>query len=211
LDQIRPKYFFVENVRGMVTAGNGWFFNKQISGFEERGYKVKYKLLSACDYGVAQSRQRIFIVGVRGDISEGFEYEFPKPTCGPGKRPYATMRDVIGDMPVWPKGEFLEKVFHGHYLTRNRKRGWKSPSYTIVAHADHVTLHPMGEPMKKMGKDDWALQGELNRRLSWRECAALQGLPTSIMPSGNLNHQYRVVGNSVPPAFGKALLEQIVN
>ena len=75
LDQVRPKYFFVENVRGMMTAGGGWFFNEQLQGFRDHGYEVTHEILTASDYGVAQSRQRVFIVGIRNDIAKQFKYE----------------------------------------------------------------------------------------------------------------------------------------
>lgn len=211
LAQIKPKYLFVENVKGMLTAAGGWFLNQQIKGFEEAGYRVKYEPLNARDFGVAQTRKRVFIVGVREDISNDFEYEFPEPIHGPeGNKPEVVLEDVIGDMELWPEGEYSTKEFHGHYLTRNRKRSWEEPSYTIVAHAHHVTLHPMGEPMKNIGKDQWVLQGEDNRRLSWRECAAIQALPPETVPSGQLEDKYRVVGNAVPPPLGKVLLGPVI-
>lgn len=211
LDQIRPKYFFVENVRGMLSAHNGWFFEQQLTGFKERGYAVSYQCLHAQDLGLPQSRQRVFIVGIREDISKYFKYAFPTATHGPNAtQGYTTLRQAIGDMPLWPKGEFLDRSFHGHYLTRNRKRGWKELSYTIVANASHVPLHPEGLPMAYVSTDKWTLQGDFNRRLSWRECARIQGLPDTIQPEGRLEDLYKVVGNAVPPVFGKALLAPIV-
>ncbi len=69
----------------------------------------------------------------------------------------------------------------------------------------------MGEPMKYVEKDKWALQGNINRRLSWRECAAIQDLPANMEFSGTLIDKYRVIGNSVPPALGKALLQPIID
>ena len=113
-------------------------------------------------------------------------------------------------MPYDPVGEYAITPFHGHYLTRNRKQSWDKPSYTIVAHADHVPLHPGGEPMKKIGVDQWELCGDFNRRLSWKECAILQGLPDNIAPEGQLKDKYRVVGNAVPPVFAKAIIKPIV-
>lgn len=211
LDASKPKFFFVENVRGMVSANNGWFFEQQLQGFVDQGYTVSHEMLNAMDYGVAQSRQRIFLVGVRKDIPENFNYKFTLPTHGKGLKKIATLRNVIGHMEKWPEGEFQERKFHGHYLTRNRKRNWEDASYTIVANSSHVPLHPGGEPMCYVSKDNWALQGDFNRRLSWRECAAIQDLPTNIEPAGGLDGKYRVVGNAVPPTFGKILLEPVVN
>lgn len=210
LETTQPRYFFVENVRGMVSAKNGWFFEQQLNGFRDRGYKVTHTLMNAMHYGVAQSRQRVFIVGVRNDVANDFDYEFKTPTHGPNALPLKTLKDAIGGMPLDPKGEYLERVYHGHFLTRNRKRAWNEQSYTIVANASHVPLHPEGEPMVFVSKDKWALQGDFNRRLSWRECAAIQGFPKTIEPDGRLEAKYRVIGNAVPPAFGKTLLEPVV-
>lgn len=211
LKEIRPKYFFVENVSGMKSAMQGWFFNEQIKGFRDLGYTPRAKLLHGIHYGLAQERKRIFIVGIRNDIAKDFQYEFPKPLYGPGLKPYKVMKDVIYDLPLWPEGEFETRPFHGHYLTRNRKRSWSQPSFTIVAHSSHVPLHPNGDPMKKIGKDKWELVGDFNRRLSWRECARLQGLPDHFSPSGSLKDKYRVVGNAVPPIFAEVLIKPIIS
>ncbi len=210
LRQVKPKYLFVENVGGMVTADEGWFLKRQFAGFKRYGYKVQSAVLNAADYGVAQDRKRMFIVGVHTDVTD-FEYQFSNPTHGSKlDNPSTTLQDVISGMPLWPKGEYCDKPFHGHYLTRNRKRKWNEQSYTIVAHAHHVPLHPMGRPMKFVGKDHWELQGKSNRRLSWIECAKIQGLPENISPSGTLNDRYRVVGNAVPPGLGRAIVSPVI-
>ncbi len=211
LRQVRPKYFFVENVSGMVSALDGWFFKQQLEEFNRIGFSTQVSVLSATDFGVAQSRKRIFIVGIHKDLVDEVSYEFPKPTHGINKKKQiVSLQDIIGNMPLWPEGDFSQENFHGHYLTRNRKRNWNEPSFTIVANASHVPLHPHGEPMIKVGTDKWTLQGDFNRRLSWRECAMIQGLPNTLLPDGNLHAKYRVVGNAVPPAFGKALLKPII-
>ena len=114
-------------------------------------------------------------------------------------------------MVEWPEGEFSETKFHGHYLTRNRKKKWNEPSYTIVASSSHIPLHPMGDPMIKVSKDNWALQGEFNRRLSWKECLRIQGLPGRMKIDGNLNAKYKVVGNSVPPLLSEIVSKPVVD
>ena len=72
-----------------------------------------------------------------------------------------------------------------------------------------MTLHPAGSPMKEIGKDKWILQGDFNRRLSWRECARLQGFDDSKFPEMPLKHLYKVIGNAVPPLLAKALADRI--
>lgn len=211
LKQVKPKYFFVENVSGMISAKDGWFFEQQLQGFRELGYTPIYKALRAQDFGAAQDRRRVFIVGIRNDVHSVFHYEFPAAQFGPTTNvPFRTMKDVIGDMDPWPMGEFSELPFHGHYLTRNRKRNWDQTSYTIVASAAHVPLHPSGDPMIFVSKDNWALQGECNRRLSWKECLRLQCLPLHMQIDGTLEDKYKVIGNAVPPVFAKAIIKPIV-
>lgn len=210
LRQIKPKFLFVENVRGMVTASDGWFLERQLANYRRLGYKMKMEMLMANDFGVAQERRRVFLVGIHNSV-KNFEYEFPKPTHGPDrKHPWRTLRDVLGQMVVQPDDDHLRKDFHGHYLTRNRKRRWNEISYTIVAHASHVPLHPKGWRMVNVGKDQFALRGSTNRRLSWRECAAIQELPPHIQVPGGLMAKYRVVGNAVPPPLAKALLSPVI-
>lgn len=211
LKQVRPKYFFVENVSGMISAKDGWFFEQQLQGFRDLGFTPLVQTLHAKDFGAAQDRRRIFIVGIRNDIYQVFPYQFPIPQFGPSTdQPYRTMRQVIGDMEPWPEGEFSTLPFHGHYLTRNRKREWDQASFTIVANASHIPLHPSGDPMIFISKDTWELQGERNRRLSWKECQRLQCLPLHMEFDGNINDKYKVIGNAVPPIFAQAIINPIV-
>lgn len=211
LRQVQPSFLFVENVRGMLTAANGWFLERQLAGFRRHGFKVKLKTLFATDYGVAQVRQRVFIVGVHRDMRD-FDYEFPAPSHGPGREhPWRTLRDALTGLAKQPDDGYCQKAFHGHYLTRNRKRDWDSPSYTIVAHYSHIPLHPDGQAMVHTGKDRYALRGKVNRRLTWRECAAIQELPRAIQVPGGLEAKFRVVGNAVPPPLAKALIQPVVS
>lgn len=199
IDIVQPKLIFIENVRGMLSADNGYFYQKQLNGFRSKGFEnISMQLLNAQNFGVAQSRQRVFFVGFHKSLNiKNYEIESIS-SCVP-----KTMRDVIKDLPENPTGEFYEGPFHGHYLTRNRKRGWDKPSFTIVADGHHVPLHPSGEPMSFVEKDKWKLNGEINRRLSWRECARIQGLPDNITVEGTLMDKYRVVGNAVPPLLSE--------
>ena len=209
IPHVQPAVVFIENVRGLRSSVNGWFFAAQKQALERAGYTVYAEKLNTKDYGLPQSRERIFIVGVRRDL--GFVYTFPTPTHGPGlPRPYRTQFEAIGHLPRWPKGEFEAARFHGHYLTRNRKRPWDSYSNTIVAHSDHVPLHPMGEPMRRVGEDAWELCGDENRRLSWRECGILQSFAEDFEPEGPLVSKYTQVGNAVPPMIAQQIVQPVV-
>lgn len=210
LRQVQPRFLFVENVRGMLSASNGWFLERQIRNFRRHGFRMKMEMLMAGDFGVPQERYRVFLVGVHRSVGD-FEYEFPDATHGPGRgQPWRKLRHALGELASNADDDYCRKEFHGHYLTRNRKRGIEELSYTIVAHASHVPLHPAGQAMVHTGKDKYELRGAINRRLSWRECAAIQKLPNQINVPGSLKAKYRVVGNAVPPPVARALLKPVV-
>ena len=209
LTAIRPKAFIVENVSGMVRKNFSHLLEDQFRVFREAGYRVKADVLNAVDFGVAQERKRIFIVGLRDDL--GLEYEFPQPTHGEGRAAARlSIRDAIGDLPEWPEGEFYARDFHWYYLSRDRRRGWDEASKTIVANPRHMPLHPMSPPLEKLEHNVWRFQTEGRaRRFSYREASRLQGFPSDfVFPDterGSLDMRYKVVGNAVPPPLFEAV------
>ena len=209
---IRPKAFVVENVPGMARSNNRHFLNNQLVRFRLAGYRVaKPKSINSTDYGLAQERRRIFIVGIRSDL--GVRYEFPSPTHGDGLQPVKTQRDALkGLEEEWPAGEFYDRPFHWYYLSRNRYRGWGEPSKTVLANARHMPLHPMSPPLVKKGPDEWVFDGNPGeaRRLSYQEAAALQDLANWQFPNTvGLMKKYQVIGNAVPPMLFRQIVEAI--
>lgn len=209
---IKPKAFVVENVSGMTRQNYRHLLDAQIKLFAETGYKVTHQLLNAADYGIAQDRRRVFIVGLRNDL--GLEYNFPFPTHGTLMNPKRTIKDAIGGMAEWPSGEFYDLAFHWYYLSRDRRRDWHQQSKTILANARHTPLHPISPKLKKIGADAWVFETkEPARRLSYREAACLQGFPRDYnfpdAPSGGLMMRYKVVGNAVPPGLFKAVIQAL--
>lgn len=152
VDLVRPKYFVAENVSGLKQLGSGTFLKEQLDAYGKAGYMVSYQILNAKDYGVPQSRKRLFIVGVRKDLNQTFE--FPEATHGKTTKalnllkPYASHGEAIKGLPLWPEGEFYERPhdpeghFSWYYMSRNRKAKWDDPAFTVVANWRHITLHP---------------------------------------------------------------------
>lgn len=204
---IKPKAFIVENVSGMTRSNYRHLLNNQVIRFRMAGYKVTGpQVLNAFDYGVAQTRSRVFIVGIRSDI--GVRYEFPEPTHGAkGKLSGRSQKNVLRNLPEWPEGEFYDEGFHWYYLSRNRRREWNKPSATILSNARHMPLHPSSPPLVKFGDDDWRFEYDgPARRFSYREAALLQGFSKDFkFPEASLMKKYSVIGNAVPPPLFKAV------
>lgn len=91
----QPKAFVFENVKGLITKKHRPTFDALLARFDDIGYAVTWRLINAWDYGVAQKRERVFIVGIRKDL--GFAFEFPEPTADEYRT--QVLRDVIGDLP----------------------------------------------------------------------------------------------------------------
>jgi DNA (cytosine-5)-methyltransferase 1 len=105
LKEFKPKVFIFENVSGLLSMDNGDLIKIIISQFESLGYKIKYKLLNAVNYGTPQYRERIIIVGNKLRS----EYHYPIPTHGQGLKKFITLGAAISDLPFTQPGESDKK------------------------------------------------------------------------------------------------------
>lgn len=101
LSILEPQAFVFENVVGILSMDKGRLFKQVKREFEDIGYTLKYQVLDAVDYGVPQHRERVILVGFKGENN----FEYPAATHGEGLKPYVTLKDAIGDLPVLNSGE----------------------------------------------------------------------------------------------------------
>ncbi len=100
--EVQPKFFVMENVRGMLTYGRGAFRRDIENAFRRAGYRVTSGVVCAADFGVPQLRHRILFVGTRLDV----EPTLPAPTHSaendaelfPLQR-HVSVEEAIGDLP----------------------------------------------------------------------------------------------------------------
>ncbi len=98
---LQPRAFVFENVVGILSMDKGRLFEQIKKEFEELGYSLKHEVLNAVDYGVPQQRERVILVGFKGENT----YQYPEPTHGEGLKPYVTLRDAISDLPLLKSGQ----------------------------------------------------------------------------------------------------------
>ncbi len=220
LMQSRPKIFVAENVKGMMTLGKGEVFKQIVQDFSAAGYTIYHKLLNSAEYGVPQVRERVILVGVRNDLD--YQYVHPEPTHGYGVenlKEVVTLRDAIGDLENDP-GDYFTGSYSTIFMSRNRKKNWLQPSFTIQASGRQAPIHPGGEPMVKIGKDQYAFSDgeENNRRLSVKEIARIQTFPdwyefsrgsSNRNENAKLDLVYKQIGNAVPVRLALAVAEPI--
>ena len=77
VEKLRPKYVIWENVKNLLSKTHRHNFDAYIESLEKLGYKSKYQVLNAKDYGCPQNRERVFTVSIRQDLDADFE--FPEP------------------------------------------------------------------------------------------------------------------------------------
>lgn len=214
VEELRPKVFLAENVRGLLTHDGGRTLRTMLDIYRSMGYHVETHLMHAVDYGVAQKRERLIIVGVRDDFSE--RYRLPKPYS---KK--LVLRDVLKDVPVSegekypPKKErILKLVPPGGYwrdlpddLAREymgksyfsgggrtgmaRRISWDEPCLTL-------TCSPAQKQTERCHPDE-------TRPFTVREYARIQSFPDDWQFAGGLSAQYKQIGNAVPVELAKAM------
>ena len=76
VNEIRPKVFIYENVKGVLShdGGNTWTIMQNV--FSDLGYKWYSQVLNSKNYGIPQNRERLFVVGF---LDQTAEFEFPEP------------------------------------------------------------------------------------------------------------------------------------
>ena len=213
LNETRPKFFLAENVPGILSLEKGKVVEMIMNDFQKvgikkgfKGYEVRRYKLNAANYGAPQNRQRVIFLGISKDFSNElrekmFSFFPPKYSHGEGAEPLKTMKDAIGDLPEpnTPKGLLIPNHFTTNHKVKingylgNRKLDWNKPSPTIVGRGGGT-----GGPVI-------AVHPNLNRRLSVRETARLQGFDDSFIFEGSKSSQYRQIGNAVAVDFGEAI------
>lgn len=204
VEEKQPKVFVAENVRGLLSLGEGKIVNAILADFSDKGYDVTLNLVNAADYGVPQDRIRVILVGIRKDLNGCFC--FPEPVSV-----RVSLRDVIGGMPEPDPSEVCVEAYSSRYMSRNRKRNWEQQSFTIPAMAKQVPLHPSSPEMIQEERDLWRFGVGTTRRFSYKEVAAIQTFPKDMVFFGNLKSKYKQIGNAVPvrlaQEIGKAIYD----
>jgi DNA (cytosine-5)-methyltransferase 1 len=211
LKDLKPKMFLAENVKGLVSHDEGKTLKVMINVFEESGYKVEYKVLNSLDFGVAQKRQRIMIVGIRNDIYKKRKSDFSFPTELEYK---PNLKDALKNVPESKGTKYSEAKFKvldlvkpggcwrdlpeqvakdymkASYFSGGGKTGmarrlsWEEPGLTILC-------SPSQKQTERCHPDE-------TRPLTIRESARIQSFPDNWEFIGSVTEQYKQIGNAVP-------------
>jgi DNA (cytosine-5)-methyltransferase 1 len=233
-DALKPPVILLENVSGLKSAAGGGFANAIGGAMEEIGYSVKFVTLNAADYGVPQTRKRVFFLGTR----DGVEVRWPKKTHGSGReRGHVGVWEAIGDLPQIeakesteeydrdPFTQYQEKM-RGDANTVHNHIAPKHPSSTV----ERIAGTEPGEPMYERFKQRIRLHPDqpsptqvsggirpqfqfghpkIPRGLTVRERCRIQSFPDHYEIKGGVVQGRYQTGNAVPPILAHAIADEI--
>lgn len=194
----KPKVVVLENVRRLLThdGGNTFKVIKHIME-KELGYKVFYKVLNSSDFGVPQTRNRIFIVCFD---NQDVEFTFPETidlNC--------TMHDMLEEN-VDDKYFLSDKILKTILSNGTGKYNAKSEIDLKIARPLCSTMHKM----HRACQDNYVTDRGRVRRLTPREAARLQGFPDDFLIPVSDTQAYRQFGNAVTVNVAEAVARSIL-
>ena len=182
--RLRPKIFVAENVKGLLMRHNRASLRKVVADFSALGYAVTYHLYQAADYGVPQTRERVFIVGTAPNTAP---FHAPEPPAHFVRRPM-TAKEALEDLQDLPEATETNHTWSRAQRSLeqgNRRLRASRPAYTIRAECHgNIQYHYA-----------------LDRRISMREAARIQSFPDTFLFQAKLRETERQVGNAVPPVL----------
>ncbi|RUR67283.1 DNA (cytosine-5-)-methyltransferase [Variovorax guangxiensis] len=226
LEEVRPKAFLLENVEGLGFSGKDEGLKLLLAAVERINASTKSRYrpvvitLNAADYGVPQTRTRVFVIASR----DGRRFVTPSPTHAEvgnkaaGVERWMTAWDAIGGsvprtdedlaisgkwadlLPSIPEG--MNYLWHtdrmgGEPLFGWRRRYW---NFLLKLAKDRPAWTIQAQPGPATGPFHWT-----NRKLSAQELARLQTFPKDIVITGGRTEVQRQIGNAVPSLLGEIL------
>ena len=210
--ELRRKVFVMENVPGLVRLFKGVFGPQVMEDFSNIGYHVKMKILSSDNYGVPQKRARVFFVGVRNDIADKVEFQYPNPTTGPGTdTPAITCKEAISDLDFVPDDRaYPEEIAYEllpltPYQAMMREGSTVLYNHSITVHTEKtksiISMVPDGGNYKDLPKKLWNTR-KVN--IAWTRMNSNK--PCFTIDTGH-NHQFHYRANRVPTVRESARIQ----
>lgn len=209
IEEKQPLFFIAENVKGILSLGDGEVIKQILADFESAGYVVELHKVNMANYGIPQTRERVLIIGQnKKKIGNKMLFQFPKELYSKGGmnglQKWISIKDVLDKYPDPDMPNNLPNHVYSKYkvvyrnFTAHRQTNPDYPSPTILARGN--------------GKGGVCAIPHYNgkRRLTIRESAAIQTFPDNFEFFGSMGACYRQIGNAVPVKFAELLGKELV-
>lgn len=229
VEHVAPRAFVMENVKALALNSRWAQVRKELQAHAERlGYKTRILVLNAADFGIAQLRERMFLIGTLDAV-------VPTPSPSSGSR--KTVREAFSLLPPYgergndslckaiitpAKSPVLRRSPHAGMLFNGQGRpiDLETAAPTLPASMggnrtpiiDQESLETHAEPwvvgyhkqLLQTGKTAKSIPKRL-RRLTVEEAALLQDFPIGMRFHGSQCSKFKQIGNAVPPGMGRAI------
>lgn len=226
--ETQPRVFIYENVRGLTTHDDGHTWEVMQNVFEnDLNYRItEPRVLNASDYGIPQSRRRLFVVGIREDIKcKDFQYptpvelkytmqDFLEDNCADGQFGFNKITGdlVLGKVKGKPDPKFTLTPAVQKYVLAGGTSNYKTSRETDLPIAR--TLMKMMTQHHRAGVDNYITVSKeplVLRQLSDREALRLMGYPDDFKIAVSSMQTLRQAGNSIVVDVMMAVVKQIYN
>jgi DNA (cytosine-5)-methyltransferase 1 len=236
VEEARPAAVLMENVWGLAYRNHNTVpLTRLVDRLEAAGYRVRWEVLNAADYGIPQLRKRLILYGMLGDEPP----DLPTPThsgwtetrrvVNADLLPYVTSREAIGDLEQRDDlgepdeevngryGHLLPKIPAGdNYLYFTEKRGYPEPlfmwrgrywTFLLKLNPDRPSTTIQSQPGPYIGPFHWN-----DRRLRLLEVKRLQTFPDDyiVLAKSRRSWQHQL-GNAVPPRLAEIVARPLAD
>lgn len=217
-----PKVVFLENVKHLKDHNDKKTLKTIIKHLEELGYKTEWHIFNAKDFGLAQNRERLIIIGNKDN-----RFDFSKIT----KTEPKTIKDILeeeaefeylkpNEYTILPKDKWKQQesglIFCGYRNKSIRTKGTrpntehlsrvhKQPNRIYFIEGTHPTI-----PSQETSGRFWIYDGKKVRKLTLNECFRLQGFPDNFQKMSSVGSCYNQIGNAVAVPMIKGVGKQII-
>lgn len=224
----KPKLALLENVQLLISMKdeNGHYVKDSIiQKFQELGYKITYFEVNAKDYGVPQSRARVFFLAIRNDLSS--KLSFPEV-----ENLNLTFADACSDLEYLESGE-ASKNDELHFAVNHPAHVlewlWNVPEGRSAHDNQELHLRPPSGYNTTYKRQVWHEEGSTvqttfgmisgcrnvhpvaTRSLTIREAARIQSFPDKFIFKGKVGTVRTAIGNAVPPLLSYKIAKYLTN
>ena len=231
----RPKLLLLENVKGLLSHDKGRTFGTILATLSDLGYILEWQVLNSKNYGVPQTRERVFIIGHLGKISR--QAIFPIGEDGKTYNNKDTSQNSCLKSPLRSQGDKAmieitkdvsdaQRIYNSKGIAKTLKgegggQGAKTGLYAIpVLTPNRKEKRQNGRRFKENDDPSFTLTGQdihgvmlgsQVRRLTPTECERLQGFPDGWTEGISDTQRYKCLGNAVTTNVITAIMERLLN
>jgi len=224
IDHFKPKFFIAENVGGIRSANFGNAFNVILNALASagNGYDLTVNLYKSEEYGVAQTRHRVIIVGI--DKKFGFKFKVPAPTT---KKNPLTASEALQNPKITADMKNHEFTKQSKTVVERLKRIKPGENAWNADLPEHLKLNVKSARLSHIykrldpNKPSYTITGsggggthvyhwKENRALTNRERARIQSFPDTFVFSGSKESVRKQIGMAVPPKLTEIIFKSVL-